>query len=117
MKKSVGFFECLFGSDYWRHTWVCIALQVFRMMNGINMLNFYSSKIFTMVDIEPRFASFITGMSNFLGTILAMFVVGGYGRKLIFMVSYGFMTFFFFFIFVGLHYNLHIMTIAAISIM
>ena len=78
----------MIGPQHWKATWIAMALQQFNVMSGINVVNFYSSIIFSMSGIDPLVGTFMVGIANLVGMILPIGIINRLGRKALLCASF-----------------------------
>lgn len=68
-----------------------IGLAVISAFDGINAFMYYSTKIFRLAgQTDPTLASLAVGITNFGASVIALYIVNGYGRRpLMFIGSVG----------------------------
>ena len=86
-----------------------MALQFFNVMSGINVVNFYSSIIFSLSGIDPLIGTFMVGIANLSGTLIPLGIINKLGRKALLCASFLLMTASHAVIVVGIIYDIPIL--------
>lgn len=94
-EEEVGMWKCLTHPDYRRATWVCIGVATANQWAGINIINIFSTDIFTRLHVDDgidlqldvKTMNYFIGGSGFLGSFLANFTVGALSRRTLFLLG------------------------------
>ena len=85
MKPDV--WSTLTSEEFRKATWVCIAIAVYNMMSGVNIINGYSTQIFDKIGEDGTFSTsqknYFVGCSGFLGAFFSNFTVAFLTRRTI----------------------------------
>eukprot|EP00347_Sterkiella_histriomuscorum_P013305 403365224 len=79
--------QALLGQNYWKATWFCIIFGISLQLTGINALIWYSNNILQRINketgsgISPRLGTILIGVTNFIGSVVSLFIVKKLGRK------------------------------------
>ncbi|CDW72682.1 sugar transporter family protein [Stylonychia lemnae] len=90
--NKISMCKALTGQNFWRATWFCILFGILLQLTGINAIIWYSNNILQKIQddsghgISPRLGTILIGVTNFIGSIISIFVVRRFGRKTL-MVS------------------------------
>jgi sugar porter (SP) family MFS transporter len=80
----------LFRRAYWRPIFLACAMAMFNQLTGINAILYYAPKIFASAgalrDSSLR-QSIAVGLTLFVFTIVAMFVIDRFGRRILLLVG------------------------------
>ncbi len=82
--------ERLFCKRYWKPIMLAICIAAFNQLSGINAILYYAPKVFLLAGASERMAMFfptIIGLTNFIVTLLAIFVIDWFGRKTLMYVG------------------------------
>jgi len=60
---QVGYGAALFGQNYWRATWFCMAIGVFNQFSGCNAITIYSTTLFNNLGVSATVGSVVVGVS------------------------------------------------------
>ena len=79
----------MFDSRYRTATWISVIMACFNQLDGVNVLNFYSSVIFSTVLSKGNAAicSVLVGVAQILGVMLAPAIGSRVGMKKIFVIG------------------------------
>ncbi|KAJ8752824.1 hypothetical protein K2173_008559 [Erythroxylum novogranatense] len=68
---------------------MAIAIPVFQQLTGINVISFYAPVLFRTIGLSETvsliMAALVAGVVGFLGTVVSMFTVDKFGRRVMFM--------------------------------
>jgi SP family xylose:H+ symportor-like MFS transporter len=82
--------EALFQRRYARSVLLAFAIAMFNQLSGINALMYYAPRIFSMAGAEAGSAllqSIAVGGTNLLFTVLALFVIDRFGRRVLMLAG------------------------------
>ncbi|XP_065840781.1 uncharacterized protein [Oscarella lobularis] len=77
----------LFRNGMWKRTFIGVGIQVFQQFTGMNVIMYYSTTVFHMVNVSKYVATAITGVTNFLATFIAIYLVDKTGRKVLLLLG------------------------------
>ena len=88
--------ESLFCWRYRKPIFLAICIAAFNQLSGVNAILYYAPKVFLMAGARPSMSMFfptIIGLTNFVATLLAIFVIDSFGRKtLMYIGSWGYIV-------------------------
>ena len=88
--------ESLFCWRYRKPIFLAICIAAFNQLSGVNAILYYAPKVFLMAGASPSMSMFfptIIGLTNFVATLLAIFVIDSFGRKtLMYIGSWGYIV-------------------------
>jgi MFS transporter, SP family, xylose:H+ symportor len=82
--------EPLFQRRFARSIFLAWAIAMFNQLSGINALMYYAPTIFKMAGADPSYAllqSVAVGATNFLFTVIALFLIDRVGRRRLLLVG------------------------------
>ena len=79
----------MFDPRYRSATWISVIISIIFQLDGVNVLNFYSSVIFSTVLSKGNAAigSVLVGVAQILGVMLAPAIGSRVGMKKIFVIG------------------------------
>ena len=82
--------ERLFRRAYWRPVFLASAMAVFNQLTGINAMLYYAPNIFSMAGAlrdSSLLQSIAIGGTLFVFTIVAMFIIDRFGRRILLLIG------------------------------
>ncbi len=82
--------ERLFRDPHWRPLLLCFAMAVFNQLTGINAILYYTPKIFASAGVGAEASlrqSIAIGGTLLLFTIVAMFIIDRFGRRILLLIG------------------------------
>ncbi|XP_028984849.1 solute carrier family 2, facilitated glucose transporter member 3 [Betta splendens] len=90
MEKKVTILELFRSRVYRQPIIIAIMLQLSQQLSGINVVIFYSTKIFETAKVsEPIYATIGTGVINTVFTVVSLFLVERAGRRTLHLIGLG----------------------------
>jgi hypothetical protein len=83
---------------YSRATFVGIGLVIFTNLTGINVILFYSNKLFKGLSTTATMVTFLIGFVNFITSIIGLILLSFFGRKTLMLVFNALMSLTLFFL-------------------
>jgi sugar porter (SP) family MFS transporter len=65
----------LVSTKMWKRTFVGFFIQLFQQFTGMNVIMYYSTTVFGLIEVSEYAATALTGVINFLATIAAVYLI------------------------------------------
>ncbi|CAG9836298.1 unnamed protein product [Diabrotica balteata] len=94
-KKMISFMEAMKTKAAKKSTLICFMLMFYQQLSGINAVMFYSQDIFHSAGstLKDSYCVIILQFIQVLATVVSAWAVDRFGRKILLMISAGFMSF------------------------